>query len=86
MGEFKRAKEQRIDEDSVEKIKEISETIQPLTYQLQQVKEQINSLSDSGDFQDVASNFCERLSRQKIIAWHVKSIWITGKRFGKSIF
>ena len=51
MREIKRAKEQRVDEFSLQKRK--SRDIQQLTYQLQQMQERMNSMSNSGDFQDV---------------------------------
>ena len=44
------------------KIRENHETIQQLTSQLQQMQEQIKSLNDSGDFQDMESNKSGRLS------------------------
>ena len=50
MGEIQRAQEQRIDEVSVQKLREIHETIQQLTSQLQQMQEQMISMDDSGDF------------------------------------
>ena len=56
MGEIQRAQELRVDEVSVQKLRENHETIQRLTSQLQQMQEQMNSMSDSGDFQDVESN------------------------------
>ena len=62
MGEIKGAQELRVDEVSVQKLGENHETIQQLTSQLQQMQEQVNSMNDSGDFQDVESNFCGRLS------------------------
>ena len=62
MGEMKRAQEQRVDEVSVRKFRENHETIQQLTSQLQQMQEHMNSMNSSGDFQDVESNFCGRLS------------------------
>ena len=62
MGEMKRAQEIRVDEVSVQKLRENRETIQQLTSQLQQIQEQMNSTSDSGDFQDVESNSCGSLS------------------------
>ena len=62
MGEMKRAQELRVDEVSVHKSMENLETIQKLTSQLQEMQEQMNSLSDSGDFQEVESNHCGRLS------------------------
>ena len=62
MGEIKRAQEQRVDEVSMQKLRENHETIQQLTSQLQQMQEQMNSMNESGDVQDVESNFCGRLS------------------------
>ena len=52
MGEIQRAQEHRVDEVSVQKLRENHETIQQLTSQLQQMQEQMNSMIDSGDFQD----------------------------------
>ena len=62
MGEMKRAQELRVDEVSVQKLRENHETSQQLTSQLQQTQEQMNSMSDSGDFQDAESNYSGRLS------------------------
>ena len=62
MGEMKRAQELRVDEFSVQKLKECHETIQRLTSQMKEMQEQMNSMNDSGEFQDVESNFSERLS------------------------
>ena len=53
MGEIKRGQEQRVDEFSVQKLRENNETIQQLTSHLQQMQVQMNSMTDSGDFQDV---------------------------------
>ena len=50
MGEMKRAQELRVDEVSVQKLQENHETIQQLTSQLQHMQEQMNSMSDSGEF------------------------------------
>ena len=61
MGEIKRPQE-RIDEVSVQKLKENHETLQQLTSQLQQMQEQRNSMNGSGDFQDVESDYSGRLS------------------------
>ena len=76
MVEIKRAQEQRIDEISVQNLRENRETIQQLTSQLQQIQEQMNSMNDSGDFQDVESNYSGRLS-------HVSSqpVMIPSSRF-----
>ena len=62
MGKMKRAQELRVDEVSVQKLRENHETIQKLTSQLQEMQEQMNSMTDSGDFQDVNSNYSGRLS------------------------
>ena len=59
MGEIKRAQELRVDEVSVQRLSEDHQTIQQFTHQLQQMQEQIN---DSGDFQDVESNYSGKLS------------------------
>ena len=60
--ELKRAQELRVDEVSVQKMRENHETIQQFSSQLQQTQEQMNSMNDSGDFQDVGSNFNGRVS------------------------
>ena len=62
MGEIKRAQEQRIDVVSVQKLRENHETIQRLTSQLEQMQEQMNSMSSPGEFQDIESNYSGRLS------------------------
>ena len=62
MGEIQRAQEHRVDEVSLQKLRENHETIQQPTSQLQQMQEQMNSMNDSGDFQDVESNYSGRLS------------------------
>ena len=62
MGEMKRAQEMRIDELSVQKLRERHERILRLASQLQEMQEQMKSMSDSGDFQDAESNYSGRLS------------------------
>ena len=62
VGEMKRAQELRVDEVSVQKLRENHETIQKLTSQLQEIQEQMNSMNDSGEFQEVESNYSGRLS------------------------
>ena len=62
MVEIKTAQEHRVDEVSVQKLREIHETIQQLPSQLQQMQEQMNTMNDSGDFQEVESNYSGRLS------------------------
>ena len=51
MGEMKRAQELRVDEFSVQKLRECHETIQRLTSQMQEMQEQMNSMNHSGEFQ-----------------------------------
>ena len=62
MGEMKRAQELRVDEVSVQKLREHHETIQQLPSHLQQMQEHTNSVNDSGNFQDVEPNCSGRLS------------------------
>ena len=61
MGEMKRAQELRVDKFSVQKLSERHETIQRLISQLQEMQQQMISMNDSGDFQDVESNYSGRL-------------------------
>ena len=46
----------------MQKLRENHETIQQLTFQLQQMQEQTNSLNSSGEIQDMESNYSGRLS------------------------
>ena len=62
MGEVKRAQELRLDEVSVQILRENHETIQKLTSRLQEMQEQMNSMNDSGEIQEVESNNSGRLS------------------------
>ena len=62
MGEMKRAQELRVDEFSVQKLKESNETIQRLISQLQELQERMNYLSDSGEFHEVESNYSGKCS------------------------
>ena len=62
MGEMKSAQELRVDEFSVQKIKENHETIQRLTSQLQSMQEQINYMNDSEEIQEVESNYSGKFS------------------------
>ena len=62
MEEMKRVQEQRTDDVSVQKLRENHETIQKLNSQLQEMQEQMNSFMDSGQFQEVESNYSGRLS------------------------
>ena len=51
-----------LDEVSVQKLRENHETIQKLTSQFQEMQEQMNSINDSGESQQVESNHSGRLS------------------------
>ena len=55
---MKRAQELRVDEVSVPKLRENLETTQKLTSQLQEMQEQMNSMSDSGEFQEITVGDC----------------------------
>ena len=46
----------------LQKLKEIHETIQKLTSQLQEMQNQVNSVNDSGEFQEVETNYSGRWS------------------------
>ena len=62
LEKMRRAQIQQVDEMSVQKLRENHETFQQLTSHLQQMQGQMNSMNDSGDFQEVESNHCGRLS------------------------
>ena len=53
---MKRAQELRIDEFSVQKLRESHETIQRLTSQVQEFQERMNYLNDPGECHEVESN------------------------------
>ena len=57
MGELKRAQELRVGKFSVQKLRESHDTIQKLTSQLQELQERVNCMNDSGEFQDMESNY-----------------------------
>ena len=73
-GEMKRAQELRVDEFSVQNLRENHETIQRLTSQLQEMQDQMNSMNVSREFQGVESNHSGRLS-------HVSSQPCNGSKF-----
>ena len=81
--EGKGSPRQRIDEVSVRKLRENHETIQQLTLQLQQMQEQMNSVSDSGDFEDVES-YCSgrscHVSSQPVMIPSSRSLLSRDKR------
>ena len=53
MGEMKRAQELRVEEFSVQHQRVSHETIQRITSQMQHLQGQMNSMNDSGEFQEV---------------------------------
>ena len=61
MGRMKRAQDLRDDEVSVLRLRENHETPQKLTSQLQETQDRINFMNDSGQFQEVESNYSGRL-------------------------
>ena len=50
---MKRAQVEQVDEMSIQKYRDNHETIQRLTSQLQQLREQMNSMNSSVEFQDL---------------------------------
>ena len=62
LGEMNRAQELRVDELSLQKLRESHDTMQRLTSQLQSMQEEMNSMNDSGEFQEVESDHSGRLS------------------------
>ena len=56
MGETKRAHELRVDEVSVQKLRESHETKQRRTSQVKELQERMNYFNDSEEFQEVDSN------------------------------
>ena len=52
MGELKRAQELRVDEFSVQQLRESHDTMQRLASQIQESQERLNYVNDSGEFHD----------------------------------
>ena len=76
LGEMKRAQE-------LSKFGESHETIRRLTSQLQEMQEQMNSMNDSGEFQEVESNHSVKLShvpRQPVVVASPRSMLSLDKR------
>ena len=53
MEELRRAQELRVDEFSVQKLRESHDTIQQLASQMQELQERVNCMNDSGEFQHI---------------------------------
>ena len=62
MGELKRAQELRVDEFSVQQLRESHDTVQRLTSQKQEVAREVNCMNDPREFQDTESNHSGKLS------------------------
>ena len=62
VGELKRALELRVDEFSVQTLRESHDTIQKLTSQIQELQESVNCMNDSGEFQETESNYSGKCS------------------------
>ena len=53
MEELKKAQEMRVDEFSIQELKESHATIQELTSQIRELQERVNDMSDSKEFQNI---------------------------------
>ena len=63
LAKSKRAQELRVDEFSVQKLRESGETIQKLTSKVQELqKKRKMNLNDSGEVHEVESNYCGKVS------------------------
>ena len=62
MEELTRAQEMRIDEFSRHELGEIHSAMLELTQQIQELKERMNSVNDSVEFQEVESNYSGKIS------------------------
>ena len=62
MGEMKRAQELRVNQVSVQRERENHETNTKAHFSVAEMQDQMNSLNDSGEFQEVESNYSGRLS------------------------
>ena len=84
MREMKRAQELRVDEFSVQKLRESHETTQKLTSRLQELQEQLEFCERfMGDFQEVESNHSGRLfyvSSQPVVIPSSRSLLSRDKR------
>ena len=71
--ELKRAQQLRVDEISVQKLRESYDTIQRLNSQMQELQERVNCMNDSGEFQDTESNTVEKFSYSQSTSSRSKS-------------
>ena len=63
MGEMTRAQELWVDKSSVQKLKESQATIQEITSQKQELQGRVNFMNDTGEYQDIESNYSGQFSR-----------------------
>ena len=59
MEELRRSQELRVDEFSVQKLRESHDAIEKLTSQIKELQERVKCMNDSREFQDVESNTVE---------------------------
>ena len=63
----------RIDELSRNEMRESHDTVQRLTSQIQELQERVNCMNDSGEFQEIESNYNGFFSRSHTTGSHSKS-------------
>ena len=73
MEELRRAQELRVDELSVQHLRESHDTIQRLTSQVHELQEIVNCTNDSGEFQETESNYSENFLTFQLIDSRSKS-------------
>ena len=90
MGEMKRPQELRVEQFSVQKLRESHGTIQRLTSQMQDVIQGISRSGIKSQWEIVlgsqSTSNASKLSfyadpRQTPATWHMECVWTTGKRF-----
>ena len=59
MEELRRPQELRVDEFSLQKLRESHDAIEKLTSQIKELQERVKCMNDSREFQDVESNTVE---------------------------
>ena len=75
MEELKRAQELRVDEFSIQKLRESHETIQRVTSQVQELQERMTYLKDFGEFQEVEANYGGKFRVEKKEPQRLESVW-----------
>ena len=83
MGELKRAQELRVDEFSVQKLRESPDSIQRLTSRVHELQERVNCMNDSREFQETEANYSGKIShvpRQSAVVRSSQSIQSRDRR------